>query len=356
MIKGKLKDTKKNQFERHNTRIIAAVFAAAMILTACSGGGSDKAFQEEPSMGYAKTDQIYETGSQNAEASSMTEDREGMSAPMESNISEVASQSERKLIKNVDMDVETEEYDKLLLNIRAKIEALSGYVENMSTGEDTSIRGQENGNRYASITARVPSDKVDQFVTNLSEISNVIRKNETINDITLQYVDLESHKKALLTEENRLMELLESAGNVEDIISIETRLSEVRYQIDSMESQLRIFDNQINYSTVYIYITEVNRLTPAEGKGTWEKITTGFKENVYLVGKGCKDFVIAILINLPIIVVFATVCILLFFFIRMIRVKSKLWIRRGKKENGHISKEARTIQEEVTKDATEDKK
>ena len=69
--------------------------------------------------------------------------------------------------------------------------------------------------------------------------------------MTLQYVDLESHKKALTTEQDRLIELMEQAETVEDIITIEGRLSEVRYQLESMESQLRTYDNKIDYSTVY---------------------------------------------------------------------------------------------------------
>lgn len=312
---------------------IGAVVTASMLLTACSGAPnssdmSDASMSKESSMEYASTDQIYGAGPDNGETTAVTEDREGGNTAIESEVTEAASQSERKLIKNVDMDVETEEYDTLLTNVQARIEALNGYVENLSTGEDASYPEKENRNRYAAITARIPADKVDQFVTAVSEISNVIRKNESVNDVTLQYVDLESHKKALLTEEKRLMELLGSAENVEDIISIETRLSEVRYQIDSMESQLRTFDNQINYSTVYIYISEVNRLTPTGEKGTWERITTGFMENIYRVGRGCKNFAIGFLINLPIIAVFAVICFIIFLLVRFILKKGKKY--RGK--------------------------
>ncbi len=349
MNKGKIRvsqqmaHTIRKQFGGHFWRCLGAVVTASVLLTACSGSSkssdmSDATMSKESSMEYASTDQIYKTDSGSGAATAVNEERESENTAVESSVTEAVGQSGRKLIKNVDMDVETEEYDKLLSNVKTKIEALNGYVENLSTGEDASYKREEGRNRYASITARIPAEKVDQFVTNISEISNVIRKNESVNDVTLQYVDLESHKKALLTEEKRLMELLGNAENVEDIISIETRLSEVRYQIDSMESQLRVFDNQINYSTVYIYITEVNRLTPAEGEGIWGRITTGFMENIYRVGNGFKNFVIGFLVNLPIIAVFAVICVILFLLFRFSlkirnQYRGKASIKRNVKQN-----------------------
>mgnify|MGYP002226154573 CR=1 FL=1 len=82
--------------------------------------------------------------------------------------------------------------------------------------------------------------------------------------MTLTYVDLQSHRDALQTEQERLLQLLEQAESIEDIITIEQRLSDVRYQLESMESQLRSYDNQVDYSTVYLYIDEVEVYTPVE--------------------------------------------------------------------------------------------
>ena len=54
-----------------------------------------------------------------------------------------------------------------------------------------------------------------------------------MDDVTLRYVDVDSHKKALETEQERLLALLEKAENVEDIITIENRLSDVRYELEN---------------------------------------------------------------------------------------------------------------------------
>lgn len=84
----------------------------------------------------------------------------------------------------------------------------------------------------------------------------------------------------LLTEQERLMTYLEQAESIEEMMTIESRLSDIRYQLESMESQLRTYDSQIEYSTVSLYISEVVELTPVETKEqtTWERISEGFYE------------------------------------------------------------------------------
>lgn len=74
------------------------------------------------------------------------------------------------------------------------------------------------------------------------------------------------------------MTYLEQAESIEEMMTIESRLSDIRYQLESMESQLRTYDSQIEYSTVSLYISEVVELTPVETKEqtTWERISEDF--------------------------------------------------------------------------------
>lgn len=223
----------------------------------------------------------------------------------------------RKLIKNVNMNVETEEYDDLVTAVSKRITELSGYIENSNMGK--------NGNnsydvtRYANITARVPADKVDSFVTEISEEANVISKSENIQDVTLQYVDVDSHKKALEKEQERLLELLSQAEQMEDIISIESKLTDVRYEIESYTSQLRTFDNQIDYSTVSLYITEVQSLTPVVEPSVGSQMINGLIKNVKNVCTGLKHFLIWCFISIPYFIIIVIVIIL----VRLILKKRK---------------------------------
>ena len=240
--------------------------------------------------------------------------------------------SDRKLIKNVSMAVETEDYTGLVSNIQSRVEELGGYTESFEAYNESSV-----GNRSASLTLRIPADRLDEFVSQVEEISNIVSRQETVEDVTLTYVDLESRRRMYEEEEDRLLSLLEQAETLEEIIALESRLTEVRYQLESMESQLRTMDNQVNYSTVYLSIDEVERYTPPAEKGTWERIRTGFTENVYRVGNGIKEFFIGFVISLPILLVLAVGIIIAVIVIRLfLRISEKNNAKRaaGKRNAG----------------------
>ena len=186
----------------------------------------------------------------------------------------------QKLIKTVSMSMETKEFDALLEDIRRQVEEMGGYIE------DSDISGSSyystRGNRNAWLTLRIPAGKLEGFVTVVEELGNVVSKRESVEDITLRYVDVESHKKALETEQERLLELLERAENMEDIITIESRLSQVRYELQSYESALRTYDNQVNYSTVSLDISEVERVAELPEEKTFlEEVRYRLSDNLY---------------------------------------------------------------------------
>ena len=131
----------------------------------------------------------------------------------------------RKIIKNGDLSIQTREFDQFLEDLNRSILSAGGYVESSSINGNSY---NKNRMRSADITARIPAENLDAFCDQVSDLGNVTYKNLYTRDVTLTYVDLESHVKALRTEQQTLMELLERAQSVEDIITIQSRLSEVR--------------------------------------------------------------------------------------------------------------------------------
>ena len=250
----------------------------------------------------------------------------------------------RKLIKNVSLSVETETFEELLATITEKTNGFSGYIEESYTYNGSNYYGR--GTRNASMTIRIPAQQLDAFLSSVSEVSNVISRNDSVSDVTLQYVDMESHKKALTAEQDRLLELLEQAESVEDIITIESRLSDVRYQIESMESQLRTLQNQVSYSTVYLDIQEVEKLTPVEEQTRGEMIREGFVDSLYGVGNGLLDFGMAVIIDLPYLVVWAAVILLVILIIRLFRKR-----RKNKKQKKMQEKQEKDPKETVAAEA-----
>ncbi len=218
---------------------------------------------------------------------------------------EPVAENGRKLIKTVNLEMQTKEFDTVVEGINKKVQEMGGYIENSSVwGSSYYNTGSTRNSEY---TVRIPSDRLDEFIEVVGSLGNVTYKNESVEDVTLQYVDVESRKKALETEQARLLELLEKADNLEDLLTIESRLSEVRYELENYGSQKRLLDNQIDYSTVHITVNEVERITEVKERTFFEEIGYRFNDSLYIVGAGLKGFVIGIIGSLPIIAVWIAV-------------------------------------------------
>lgn len=323
---------------------LSLLTAASLIMAGC--GSSSKAFENASDTTAAEayaydsyaTDDIYMSEAETEAAAGEAEEG-GVQTPEVQN-------TERKLIRNVSLNVETETFEDLMQTVEKKTESLGGYVESSNTYNGSHYYG--NSTRNANLTLRIPAEHLDEFLSAVAENSNVISRDENVTDVTLQYVDMKSHKEALLTEQERLLELLEQAESVEDIITIESRLSDVRYQIESMESQLRTMDNQVSYSTVYLYIDEVAKLTPVKEQTTLEKIKTGFAESLYNVGNGIKDFVIGLIIRIPYLVIWAVVIFLIVLTVKRL-------IKSGKKRKVKKQEKQQKSQYEISKEQKEEK-
>lgn len=327
---------------------VAALLAAA-VLSGC-GGSSKYSAASMNSYATADTTAAYDSGgdylisngvvtlNEMAEEEVVYED----SVEQESGESTALEQQDalagRKLIKTVNLNVETEEYDVLMPALEQRVASLGGYIEDMSSYNRGNYYSSDYIGtkylRYASLTIRIPKENLDAFLSTVAEQSNVVSRSESVTDVTLQYVDLESHKRALLAEQDRLLELMERAETVEDIIAIEGRLSEVRYQLESMESQLRTYDNKIDYSTVYLSIDEVEQYTPTDQTSVGQRISSGFMESLRGVGRGISNFAIWFVIHLPYIVVWAVIIVVIVLIIRAIcKTIVKRRLKKGTAKN-----------------------
>ena len=201
--------------------------------------------------------------------------------------------SRRKIITTVHLRMESKDYDRCVNNIYAAVDAAGGYIEfsdiagnikpleelepagisatAMSAGRELALTPlgakeyyesdtayyQEGERRYLTMRIRVPETGLSGFLSQVEGYGNVLSKQENAEDVTLQYVDVESHKKALLAEQERLLAMLEKSVDVEAMVILEQRLSNVRYELERYESQLRVMDNQVNYATVNLTLNEV---------------------------------------------------------------------------------------------------
>lgn len=213
----------------------------------------------------------------------------------------------RKWIITVNMSAETEDLDALMEALNGKISGLGGYVED----QDSYNGSMYSSRRYrsASLTVRIPAQRVDEFTEEMSGIANVVSTSLSREDITLSYVATESRVNALQTEEARLLELMEQAETMADLLEIESRLTDVRYELENRASQLRLYDNQVDYATIYLSIDEVQEYTPVEEPTVWERISGGFVSSIKGVGNGLLDLLVWVLAKSPYLVILGGVTV-----------------------------------------------
>lgn len=274
----------------HRKNIAAAMLCAMLFLTAGCGAGSTAAPQT------AAADSV--SSAENGFSEMAVSD---MNSPAEEAPSKISvSASERKLIRNVNMDVETDQFDTLITSVTERITSLGGYTEQSDISGQRTNRNNEPIPRHACIVARIPADMLDTFMDTVEQGANVTNKTESTQDVTLQYSDVESRKKSLTIEQERIWELLEKADSLESILSLEERLSDIRYELESLESQLRLYDNQVNYSTVSLNISEVTSFTPTAPETIGQRIKTGFSESLHSVSLFAVNLFILLISASPI--------------------------------------------------------
>lgn len=288
---------------------IVPILSALMILSLLCGCGRKTANDAGSAMPeYGKLDDVYvnesvtEKPSQSVTADSATGESAG-SIPQN-----------QKLIRTLELNVETEDLDALLSNVEARLRELGGYVEQKEIyrGSAYSQKVYRNG----SLTIRVPAEAADQFVSLVGEVSNITFSREDIDDVSLQYVATESRIVALETEQTRLLELLEKAENMEDLLQIESRLTDVRAELEQVTSQLRLYDNLVNYTTIHLSVEEVREYTPVEEDTFWQRITKGLTGNLQDIAQGATDLLVFFITGLPYFILLAIVVTALVLWLR----------------------------------------
>ena len=120
--------------------------------------------------------------------------------------------------------------------------------------------------------------------------------------MTSQYTDYEARLDSLRTQEERLLAMLEKSEDVESLIALEQRLADVRYELESIERNLRNLDLQISYSTVNLNPRgEVEVYTPTVPvqRTFSEKLSDAFSDGWTGFVRGLQYFCLGLASSLP---------------------------------------------------------
>lgn len=340
---------------------LSALFLSALMLlslfTACSSGKSAPAMSTEASYDMAAPAMAYEEAVFEAEEAPaeipMPRAAGGVGGTVDvsngsTQQSKAAQMKADKIIYTASAELETADFEATVEGVSALTAEYGGFMESSSvTGSNyyNYSRGKV-GLRSASFTIRIPAESFQAFTSTLSELGNVPYLNTSSDNVTASYYDTESRMNAFKTQETRLIEMLSIAETVEDMLAIQQQLTEVQYEIDSLQSRLTNYDRHVSYSTVYLNVTEMEEYTapPAPVKKTyWEKMGDGFADSLRSVGKFFTDLFLWFVTNLPAITVWAAA---IFVVIRLIRRA-----QRTRRENGGKSLRERRAERRALKAA-----
>lgn len=325
-------------------RWVKTIFAAVVMIALLAGCGSigsamqtDKAAAKAPVKSAASDTGLYYAAQNEAyysddgmpwesePAAAYDQDPGGMT-------SDPAGESDRadsydKIIYSGSANVETIRFDETVDQVYQMIDRYQGFLESSYvTGRDYSSQYYDRYSyRNAQFVIRVPRENFSSLRSDLDTLGNVTYSSVGAQNITNEYRDTESRMKAYRVEESRLLEMLEKAENVDDMLNIEDRLSNVRYQIESLTTTLNNWDSKINYSTMCLSVQEVKELTIEKpiARTFGEDLRDGIRSSWEWLGQAGKSIVIFVVSALPLLVVPAIIALVIILLIHHSRRKKK---------------------------------
>lgn len=220
-------------------------------------------------------------------------------------VKQISADDSRKIVITMDLTLQTMEFDKSIDDIESVMNEYDGYME------DSYVQGSGIDDDYyqrsANYTLRIPEADLEDFLSTVEEQFHVVSRRRSATDISDNYYDTEARLKSLRIQEERLLEMLETAGELEYLIQVQTALADVQYQIDSTTSALQRMQKQVSMSTVYIYLQEVTKYesTPEAPVTFTQRISYALGDSWDSFLEACQNFVIGLLMALPYLIIVA---------------------------------------------------
>lgn len=321
-------------------KYLALFLALALLLTGCSSKSADSASSTQAAPAAAAAPIKTEFAQESLLDMAPAEPAEAPMAPMPEPESEYhtgtaangadepqqaqTAISTEKLIYRADMTIETLNFDAAVAALERMAGALGGFVESSNVTGNTSW--QPDGttrivDRWANYVLRVPSNRFQEAVNQAGNLGSVTGSGTSVENITSQFTDQEARRHSLEVQEERLLDMLGKAENIDTLIMLESRLSEVRYEIEAIERQLRNWQNQVDYSTISVSLREVAVYTPtaAVQRSFGERMGASFRDGWTRFVWGLEDLSLALAGALPALALLLVLAFVVVLFVRKIR-------------------------------------
>jgi flagellar basal body-associated protein FliL len=322
--------------------LLVTVILAVVLIAGCSSGGKSTAPQ--PGADYGDSSSGYDDW---AEAPAPAPD-EGPQQPAgeaepdgfmpgtsSDKVDALASQMGDKIIKSGYLAVETLDFEETTSAIARRVQQAGGFISSSNVEGWSRSDAKYKPLRHAHYKVRIPSERFEQFITDVGELGNVTKNETWGEDVSAQYFDTEARLQSLTLQEERLLAILAKAEELQYIIELERELATVRYEIENLTGTLRKYDNLVAYSTLEIQVDEVEEITEVEEKPVtlWEKIVRTFQNSIKNVTKVAEGLLLFLIGAVPFLVLIGVILLALYGIVRLfIRKNQKIPFKPEQKE------------------------
>ncbi|MDR0812890.1 MAG: DUF4349 domain-containing protein [Oscillospiraceae bacterium] len=243
-----------------------------------------------------------------------------------------ASLSDEKMIYTVFVSIQTKGFDDSVSKIRELVKRYGGMIDSEQVDGEQLLEYDYSPARYAYFTLRIPAGSLEEAKDAFKEAGNIVNKSQTAQNATDTYTHFEGQLKMYRAQEDALIALMEKADNVSQMIEIETKLAEVRYNIEFVTGQLKDIDNKVAYSTVNITLAEVKEYTkPVDTITFWQRIKDAVKTGLTSIGSFFVGALFVVLTLLPWLITAAVVIVVVVLIVKS-RKKKKAKKAAAEKE------------------------
>jgi len=164
---------------------------------------------------------------------------------------ESAAEIDQKIIKTAELELKVNNASESVSKIISLAENKNGFVQESSVWEEY------DGTKTGSVTIKVPSNSFEGTLEEIKKIAVVV-ETESIHgqDVTEEFSDLQAQLRNAIRQEETFLSILEKATNVQDVLSVQRELGNIRAQIERLEGRVKYLENRTSFSTITTYLSE----------------------------------------------------------------------------------------------------
>jgi uncharacterized protein DUF4349 len=155
------------------------------------------------------------------------------------------------------LSIAHESFDDKVDDVHAIVDSYSGFVVN-----STASQGSDKRLVQGSLDLRIPAESYEDALARLRQLGKVEALEESGQDVSQEFVDLNARIRQLRAVEAQLLELLQQADDVPAALAVQNQLSQVQLDLEQARGRLQYLDNRVSYATISLAMHEVGAVAP----------------------------------------------------------------------------------------------